>query len=568
MPALRKRKTPIETTKVRKGPQGGKNSTNGITKDHQPKNVNSPAAKIKSLQTRAINTEIRPILYQQLRDELLKQNGKGEAYYARFLKNYLETAEKDPNSVPARQLAGIFLQSEIVEKLDVQANAIISRDRDFLRYRLDQQLFDKQKEIMRDRINRRKILMTSRRAGKTEFNARKCVDAAIKSNSPIFYINLTSANAYNQVYKKILDSAKEIGLDVTKESKAIGAQNIEFTNGSIIYLRGNHDRDDIEKLRGYKAKLVIIDEAQSQKHLEYLVEDVISPLLADYDDSELILTGTPPRRPKTYFEKAAKSGKWKVYNWTMIDNPFIPDAIGEIRRICNLKGVTEEHSLIQREYFGKIAYDVEAQTFAGFQFYNPDNLENVLWEIKPNQIYIGNDYGWTANNAIIGLAANTETQRGVVFFEAKFNKATVTNIVEQNKKALQAGTDILIRFNAELNNIGIYGDTSDQSIIYEMSQTYGLPAYRCYKYDRDSAIAQLAEECRTGRILVPDNGVLADEFAQTLYKRDDDDNLTTELDDETFHPDAIFALLYASRQYFFDCGLRDDGELNGELNDE
>ena len=68
-----------------------------------------------------------------------------------------------------------------------------------------------------------------------------------------------------------------------------------------------------------------------------------------------------------------------------------------------------------------------------------------------------------------------------------------------------------------------------------------------------NAITQLAEDLRTF-ISVPEGGVLDDEFQQTLYKRDEDDIILPEIDDDLYHPDAVFALLYASRQWHFDLG--------------
>ena len=108
--------------------------------------------------------------------------------------------------------------------------------------------------------------------------------------------------------------------------------------------------------------------------------------------------------------------------------------------------------------------------------------------------------------------------------------------------------------NANFGNIMIVTDTNEKTIAYELNQTYGLPAYCAYKYDKDYGINKLAEWCRTGTILVPKDGVMEDEFEKTVYKRDDNDVITNEIDDDQFHPDAADALLYASRQMAFDFG--------------
>ena len=74
------------------------------------------------------------------------------------------------------------------------------------------------------------------------------------------------------------------------------------------------------------------------------------------------------------------------------------------------------------------------------------------------------------------------------------------------------------------------------------------------------AIAQLSDWCRTGKIMIPEDGILQDEFERTVYKRDEQDNITSEIDDDLFHPDATDALLYASRQYAYDCGYDSGGQ--------
>ena len=71
----------------------------------------------------------------------------------------------------------------------------------------------------------------------------------------------------------------------------------------------------------------------------------------------------------------------------------------------------------------------------------------------------------------------------------------------------------------------------------------------------------MAEDLRTGRIQALVNSPLVDEFDMTVYKRDEGtDAVLPEIDDDQYHPDAIFALLYAYRQYLFDIGSEGGGE--------
>lgn len=118
--------------------------------------------------------------------------------------------------------------------------------------------------------------------------------------------------------------------------------------------------------------------------------------------------------------------------------------------------------------------------------------------------------------------------------------------------------------------VKIYADYNEESITRELAVKYNVPAFNCYKYDKAYAIEKLSEFSRTGKLLVPENGLCADEMEKTLYERDNiTDAVISELSSE-YHPDILMALLYASRRMFFDMGLdvkykMQDGEEKVEL---
>ena len=512
--------------------------------------------------------KLKKELFEVLREELLKEievgSGKKEPYIKILSKRVLLEAVQNPNSASGQLVAKQFFVDGLVDILDTDLENERKQNIDFMRYRLHCLAFDKQQLVLQDRLARFKVMMTSRRAGKTVTDAFLLADASIKPNSLCVYIHQNTRNAIAQCYDETIKKIKELGINIVKETKNTTSDrgaHIELENGSIIEFRGNATKADTEKFQGFAYDLVIIDEAQSQRNLKMLIEEIITPTLTDRKGT-LVLSGTPPRRKGTYFEFVHSLGTWRNYHWTMSDNPFIENAEEEIERICRLRGVTKDNPIIQREYMGKIVYDYEAMVFSGYKTYTGD----IPSDFKAEHIYIGNDYGWSAYNAVIGIACNVTQRRAYVFAERRFNKATVTTIVEKNKEVMELGKELLRKSGRDLSNIQIFGDTSDNSILFEMSQTYGLPAFKCYKHNKDLAISQLVEECRTGRLLIPSEGVLADEFEKILYARDEEDNLLAELD-ESYHPDAMLALLYASRQMFFDYGYTDVGGVASDFND-
>lgn len=501
---------------------------------------------------------IKGDIYQALRQALVSPDEKTKhSFVDDFIPVFLKEALKNPSGAVAQMLGKQLMQDDIISNLDAQTEKLLSKDIDFLEYRVMKQLFKEQREVFLDTMVRRKCIMCSRRAGKTELNARLLVRCCATPNSPCLYVNLTFANAINQTFDKILECAKAVELPVQQSSKADGF--IIFSNGSSITFKGNTNKAEADKIRGYKYRLAIIDEAQSQVNMNYLINEVVEPLLMDFADSVMILTGTPPRVKNTYFEKAWNSKEWQNYHWTMFENPYIPNAEEQLEKICAEKGLTKESDFIQREYFGVIAYDSEAQVFKGYQTY-----KEVPEDFMPTDVVIGVDFGFSDYNGVVSLAFNKYTMECYAFHENKFNKSTSTAVIEciknhyENAKMFMVDRAKRLNKDVDLANITIVTDSNEKTICYELSVNEKLPAYPCYKYDKVMAISQLSDWCRTGKIKVPEDGYLAEEFDMTVYKRDDNDNITSEIDD-SYHPDIADALLYASRQMWFAVGAEGGG---------
>lgn len=502
---------------------------------------------------------IKGDIYNALRAALTKPQGKSKKSYAQsFIEVMLKEAKQNPNGSVGQLLSRQLLQDDIISKLDAETDKYLARDTDFILFRIMKTLYKEQRDVFLDSY-RKKIIIGSRRIGKTELAARLLLSDMVYPNHHALFISMKFENGIRQCYPLVLDLAKSLGLSIEKESKSEG--EIAFSNGSNILFKGNSNKSEADKLLGYKFSSVVIDEGQNQINLMYLLDTVLAPAMTDYEDSRLVIIGTPPRIPHTAVEKIWKEyHEWHHYSWDMTKNPFLHNVKEYIEGICRSKGITEEAAFVQREMYGQWVWDTEAQVYKGYQTYKKDTPP----DFPIDHVYIGNDYGWSAYNGIVGVACNTEMKKGYIFFEEKFNKANVTDIINSNKRALEVGKKLLVKYNGNLNNIAIYGDTSDTSIIYEMATMHNMPAYQCYKYDKSMAITQLAEFCRTGQILVPEQGLVADEFDQIVYKRDEEDNITEEIDEDLFHGDISMALLYASRQFAFDWGIH-KGEITQDV---
>lgn len=533
-------------------------SESNLTSRFQKGQKKSPEEIKKREETKRVNKAIKNLVYEQLKQDLLNgDSAKQKPYYQTFLNNYLKQALKDPNGRPATTIASMIFTPDVLTALDASHEREMANDINFALYKLNEDYFQEQRDVLVEINHSKKILVCcSRRAGKSYFCAGAIVKSALKNpGSRIIYINLTFKNAVKQIWDNVIKASEETGLQIDKSSKNDG--EIEWVNGSSLRIKGNSNNAEADTLRGEsKVSLVVIDEAFHQKNMEYAINEVIMPFLADLGDKATILcTGTPPRIPHTYMEKLWSNDKtWRHYHWTAENNPHIPDFEKFIEEVCKAKGLTKDAPFIQREYYGVIgAYDTEAMVFKNYQTYT-----ELPTSFTANRIAIGCDWGFSDYNSIITVAYNTQSGEAYVIEEKKFNKATVSEIITEVKRSYEAAKN---RFG--IDDIQILCDTNEQSITYELYANQHLPAYNAYKYDKASAIAQLSDWLRSGKIKVNANDIyLKDEFERTLYKRDeDDDSILPEIDDDIFHPDAIMALLYASRTIAFDMG--DKWQIDG-----
>ena len=534
-------------------------SENNLTSRFQKGQKKSPEEIKKREETKRVNKAIKNLVYEQLKQDLLNgDNAKQKPYYQTFLNNYLKQALKDPNGRPATTIASMIFTPDILTALDASHEREMANDINFALYKLNENYFQEQRDVLVEINHSKKILVCcSRRAGKSFFCAGAIVKSALKNpGSRIIYINLTFKNAIKQIWDHVIKASEAVGLQIDKSSKNDG--EIEWVNGSSLRIKGNGNNGEADTLRGEsKVSLVVIDEAFHQKNMEYAINEVIMPFLVDLGDKSTILcTGTPPRIPHTYMEKLWNNDKsWRHYHWTGSNNPYISDFEKFIEEeVCKPKGLTKDAPFVQREYYGVIgAYDTEAMVFKNYQSYT-----ELPTSFTANRIAIGCDWGFSDYNSIITVAYNTQSGEAYVIEEKKFNKATVSEIITEVKRSYEAAKN---RFG--IDDIQILCDTNEQSITYDLYANQHLPAYNAYKYDKASAIAQLSDWLRSGKIKVNANDIyLKDEFERTLYKRDEnDDSILPEIDDDIFHPDAIMALLYASRTIAFDMG--DKWQIDG-----
>lgn len=488
---------------------------------------------------------ITPEVQQFVRDELTQTDKDGITWIQGFVKNFLQEAKEDPNSNAARQMANVIFKQDLLSTLDKDILSQEEKDKDFKIWQIRSTLYDKQQEVYDNDSDKTILIINSRRSGKTELMGRLIAKGLLLKDGHCVYINRNSAAAIRQIRSPLKTALDKIGLKCIKGS--VEGQEMHFDNGSQLLILGNNNAADIDKLRGERISLCIMDECAHQRNVRTLVREVISPALKDYgDNAKMVMVGTPPRIPHTYVEEMWNNPYVKKYHWTFMDNPFIPNRDKVIEEVCQEFGVLPDAAFIKREYLGEIGvYDTEAQVFYGF------NKEDVPDKFRATHCYVGVDWGFEDKAAVVGVVADSKNKKAYIVKDWSERKKSISEICEHVKEM----KEYLDTFRPSVAPTQIICDTNEKSAVYELNQTYKLNNVTlAYKYDKDLAIEQLAEWLRAGTINTTSGAFnCANDFINTLWERDEEtDKLLHVIDDDLYHPNAAMALLYVSRQFDYD----------------
>lgn len=395
-------------------------------------------------------------------------------------------------------------------------------------------LFPEQLSFVLDK-SPNKLAVCSRRSGKTIACAADLVNTALATENVVcLYITLSRNNAKKIIWREIKKINRDYRLGGVENLSEL---SMTFPNGSVVYLSGAKDANEIEKFRGLAIKLCYIDEAQSfREYIKDLIDDVISPALMDYAGT-LVLIGTPPPIPTGYFCNAFQgSNSWSKHHWTFWNNPFILKKSNithkeMLDRELTRRGVTAEDPSIQREWFGKFVLDSDALLL----HYNKKiNHFETLPSKKYNYI-MGIDLGFDDADAIAVLAWSEEEATTYLVEEKVVPQQGLTELVEQIH-------NIQKRYNIDKMVIDQGG--LGKKLAEEMRRRHHIPVEAADKARKMENIAFLNDNLRTGRF----KAKLDSKFAQDSYLVEIDKDKSTadkiKVSDK-YHSDIIDAVLYA-----------------------
>lgn len=494
------------------------------------------------------NSLLREELLNYVANCMFQAKGKDALrWFEMFVNNYLDYAKDHPDSKPADRLAEALFSNNIFDRITQYIDNAEKHDNEFKIYQIRSTLYDRQQEVFDDNISDRVLIINSRRSGKTELMGRLIVKGLLSDDAHVVYLNRTSSAAIRQIRGPLKTALEKIGLQCIKGS--VENQEMYFENGSQLLILGNNNAADIDKLRGERISMCIMDECGHQRNVKQLMREVIGPALKDYgSEARMYLVGTPPRIPHTYVEELWNNPTVKKYHWTFMDNPFIPERDTVVQKVCEEEGVEPTSAFIRREYFGEMnAFDEDAKLIKKYTFNKDAALPNTF-----DYAYVGVDWGYEDKAAVISILANRKEQRAWI----------VDSWSESHRGIVEISNEIVRQVNNLKENYNlarepwVVCDNNEKSAVADLYSTYHLKNVFCaYKYEKNYALDQLNELFSTGKIIIKadPSGRVMEDIDSTIWARDKEtDKILHELDDEAWHCNALMAILYASRQFCYD----------------
>lgn len=487
---------------------------------------------------------VQPEIDQAIQDKLFSRDTSGKTFITSFISKCIDEAKKDPNSRMGVYMADkIFGSGDLITRLDAEVNKAMARDTAFQQYQIRNTLYDKQQEVYDNSTDKFMIVINSRRSGKTELMGRLLAKRVCRPDQHCVYINRSFDAAVRQIQKPLETALEAAGLHY---KGTINGGKIEFDNGSWILIVGNNNASDVNKLRGEKLALVLCDECGHMRHLRELINEIIAPATMDYADSQIVMVGTPPRTRNGFVQELWEKGNIKKYHWTFKDNPFIPNKDNVIQEACEMFGISPDSNFIKREYLGDMyAYDTEAIYIKHYDKAEPD--KNKLY----SHAYVGVDWGYEDKAAVVGMLADKNAKKLYVVKDWSEAKKGIVEISQRVQEMVE-----YLKNNYRLDREPqVICDTNEKSAAQDLYTTYHISnVMLAYKYDLNYALDQLADWFTASTVVVSSNAKATIEDADNMiWKRNEDtDQIIHELDDDSYHGNAMFAVLYASRQFAYD----------------
>lgn len=341
----------------------------------------------------------------------------------------------------------------------------------------------------------------TRRAGKSSALALKFLRTMEKyPRAQSLYLSLTQESAKQIMWGVLqdMDAKYKLGLIFTESSLTVA-----HPNGHKLRLMGADLTNFIRRLRGRKFAGAAVDEAQDfGAHINSLVDDVLTPSIADYTDGWLALTGTPGPVPNGMFFDITQGGKYgySVHKWSILNNPYMPDPAAFIADLKSRRGWDDTHPTLRREWRGEWVLDVES---LWIRYKESINHYEKLPEGKYTYL-MGIDIGFNDADAIAVLAWSTTSKTIYLVEEKVTRKQGLTELVDQIKE---------ISSRYPISKMTIDEGGLGKKLAEEMRRRHAIPVHPADKQRKQETVEFFNDTLRLGHFKAHKNS----RFAQDSY---------------------------------------------------
>jgi hypothetical protein len=374
--------------------------------------------------------------------------------------------------------------------------------------------------------HRRKVGFCTRRAGKTIGSAIAfCATLLEHPTGIMLYVAQTRDMCRLYIWQELKRYATRF--DLPFEFNETNLTMRHSRAGGTLVLKGADKEDEIEKWRGPKWQLVILDESGTfGAHLETAVVSSIGPALRD-NGGTLILIGTAGRKKEGLFYEASEGMRdiYEVHRWSLVDNIYLSEEAKDLEFIKKEEGLTDEDPRFIREYLGRWATGDSERVFSGFSA-----ERNVFSGKLPSghdwKYLLGIDFGW-ADESAVTCVAYSPTHKTIFLIDTWAKKHAYPGDIAQVIENMKAKYGV----RRYIGDTGGYG----KAIVVQLAKDYGIMIQAAKKQEKLSFVEFMNSEFYAAKIMVHDSQTkLITQFTDVAWNDDRTDVGKHERDDMAF----------------------------------
>lgn len=395
-------------------------------------------------------------------------------------------------------------------------------------------LFRQQNEFVQDK-NQFIAACTTRRAGKTNALALKFLNTMQEyPGSLCRYIALTRDSAKDIMWPVLheLNDRFDLAADFNESNLTM-----QLPNEAKLRLYGADMKNVMRRLRGAKSPANAIDEAQEfGPHIEQLIDDILTPTMADYPNAWLAITGTPGPIPRGLFFDATEKGLggYSVHRWSLYDNPYLPNPRKFVADLKAKKRWADDTPAYLREYCGKWVLDLDSLLV---RYSAAINHFEALPPASFNYI-LGVDIGHRDSDALALLAYTDNANEIYLVQELVTPGQDITALAQQID---------LLRKHYNVSKIVMDTGGLGLKVAEEITRRKHIPIMAADKKRKFENVALLNDWLRIGKFKAKQESRFATDsmLVQIDHDKTTPDKLVVK---SNFHSDIIDAVLYAFRE--------------------